>query len=195
MYVSNRVNLNQYDLQSDNIQDSTRIHTFDPLEYNQISFLELGPNGKLYGSTWGGGNPILHVINRPDKKGDSAEFVYGGQPTLTVNSSNLPNMPNYRLGVLAGSGCDTIVTGINDIHTLNDVRIQPNPADKFMYTEMPMQGNYTFELLNEAGQVVMSKQTRQVDIFNTEDLPSGVYFLQVKDNNKVVTSKQVVVRH
>jgi hypothetical protein len=195
LYTSARLDINQYDLQGNNIQDSSRIYTFDPLEYNQIKMLELGPNGKLYGCTWNGGNPLLHVINRPDEKGDSAEFVYGGQPTLTVNSSKLPNMPNYRLGALAGSGCDTIITGINDIHTLNDIRIQPNPSDKYLYAEMPRQGNYTFELLNEAGQIVSSKHTKQVDIFDTEELPNGVYFLQVKDNSKVVTNKQVVVRH
>ena len=195
LYVSGRLDLNQYDLWSENIQDSIRLYTADSTDFNQISHLELGLNGKLYGSTWNGGNPLLHVINRPDEKGDSAGFVYGGQPTLTVNSSKLPNMPNYRLGVLAGSGCDTIVTGINDIHTLNDVRIQPNPADKFMYTEMPMQGNYTFELLNETGQVMMSKQTWQVDIFNTEQLPNGVYYIHVSNGGRPVASKQVVLRH
>ena len=163
-----------------------------------IDFLQIAPNGKLYGSTWGGGLPALHVINNPDLKGDSANFVYGGQPTFTINSINLPNLINYKLGPLIGSGCDTINTTINQPTTTNlQPRIIPNPANKYAYIEMGMQGNYTFELLNATGQIVDIKETKQVDIFDTEHLASGVYFVKVidKPTGAELATKKVVVGH
>ena len=198
VYVSDNVNLVQYDLWSDNIQDSAQIYLEDSSTSFGIDFLQIAPNGKLYGSTWGGGLPALHVINNPDLKGDSANFVYGGQPTFTINSINLPNLINYKLGPLIGSGCDTINTTINQPTTTNlQPRIIPNPANKYAYIEMGMQGNYTFELLNATGQIVDIKETKQVDIFDTEHLASGVYFVKVidKPTGAELATKKVVVGH
>jgi hypothetical protein len=62
---------------------------------------------------------------------------------------------------------------------------------------MGTQGNYEFELFNEAGQVVGKKETRQVDIFDTEGLASGVYFIRVMDKTSGVEvgEKKLVVVH
>jgi len=143
--------------------------------------LQTAENGKLYGSTWNGGLKALHVVNHPDLKGDSAGFVYGGQPTLTQNALSLPNLINYKLGSLVGSGCDTIPTGVAQQTISNSLRVLPNPADKYAYVEMGAQGNYEFDLLTVSGQVMATKQTQQVDIFDTETLAPGVYFLRVTD--------------
>ena len=62
---------------------------------------------------------------------------------------------------------------------------------------MGNQGNYEFDLMNALGQMVGRKETRQVDIFDTENLSSGVYFMQVVDKgslNKIITQR-VVVQH
>lgn len=197
VYVCDRINLNQYDLNL-YTQDSTEIHWVDSNDFAQMDLLQLGPNGKMYCSTWNGGFYFLHVIDRPNEKEDSCGFVFAGLPTLSRSNHNVPNMVNYKLGALAGSGCDTIETGIRD-ETLNKrllPRIQPNPADKYFYVEMPMQGIYLFELVTEQGQLITRKQTRQVDIFNTEDLLSGAYFLKVTDSkNSIATSTQIIVQH
>ena len=198
LYIATSQNLRQYDLSSSNIQDSMQLYTVTANDSYWIKFLQLSMNGKLYGSTWGGGLAALHVINYPDLKGDSAGFVYGGQPTFTINSINLPNLINYKLGPLTGSGCDTINTGVTETQSQNlRPRIIPNPANKYAYIEMGSQGNYQFELLNEAGQVVDRKETKQVDIFDTEHLSSGVYVLRVidKTTGAELTAKKVVVVH
>ena len=197
LYVTNANDLTQYDLSATNIQDSIELYHADTADFYQISYLQMAPNGKVYGSTWNGGLRALHVINRPDLKGDSAGFVYGGQPTYTLNSANLPNLINYRLGPLVGSGCDTI-TAITALSTgRQGPRVIPNPVDKYAYVEMGMQGNYKFELLNASGRMIDRKETRQVDIFDTEYLPSGAYFLRVIDNTTGVefATKKVVVAH
>ncbi len=199
IYAADRLYLIQYDLNSVNPHDSAvTIFACGCPDGGQLNQFELAPNGKIYGSTWAGGFWYLHVINQPNEKGLDCNFIYGGQPTLSANSINVSNTANPRLGPLAGSGCDTILTGIPKADMNSKQRIQPNPANKFMYVEMPMHGNYVFELVNEMGQIVDSKETRQVDIFNTENLPNGVYFLKVIDsrrNTPAANSRQVVIQH
>ena len=106
-------------------------------------------------------------------------------------------MINYNLGILYGSGCDTI-TGVTSLFAGdNPLRLMPNPADKYLYVEMGMQGNYEFDLLNATGQVIERKETRQVDNFDTENLASGAYFLKVIDEKSLNTTitKKLVVQH
>ena len=198
LYVSGVSNMNQYDLWSSNIQDSVQVYLADSSDLAEIHMLQLGPNGKLYGCPYNGGFYFYHVVNQPDLKGDSCDFVWDGQPTYSENSMALSNLINYKLGPLAGSGCDTIPTAINSSPPKTDLlRIMPNPADKYVYIEMGMRGNYEFDLLNAVGQVIARKETRQVDIFDTEGLASGVYLLRVTDmqhaNSPV--SKRLVVAH
>ncbi len=199
LYVSSRLTLNQYDLWSANVQDSVRLYTADSNDFAQIDHLMLAPDGRLFASCWNGGFYYFHTIERPNEKGDSCIFLDTGFiGTITQNTSKLPNMPNYKLGALTGSVCDTIEADIRDerIDKRQQPRIQPNPADKYMYIEMPMQGNYVFELINEKGQVVERRETRQVDIINTENLPGGVYFLKVTTTKTTnISSTRVVVQH
>jgi hypothetical protein len=197
LYATNSADLTQYNLSSSDVQDSDEIYVSDSNDFFGLDMLQLGPNGKMYCSTYNGGLYALHVINYPDSLGSSCGFVYGGQHTLTNNSVNVPNMINYNLGPLIGSGCDTIKTGIANAGENNLLRIRPNPADKYLYVEVGMQGSYEFDLLNAAGQILDKKETRQVDIFDTEHLASGVYFLRVIDKatGAEVCGRKVVVVH
>ena len=203
VYATNSYNLTQLDLTLSNPdQDSISLYQADSSDVALMDFLQLAPNGKLYASCFNGGFYFIHAINYPDLKGDSADYVDTAFTTLTVNSANFPNMVNYQLGALLNSGCDTVhtdTTGVGIIKAAgnNLLRIMPNPADKYLYVEMGMQGNYEFDLLNVTGQVIDRKETRQVDNFDTEHLASGVYFLRVVDkNNRAETaSKRIVVDH
>ena len=197
LYLTNSVNLNQFDLTASNIQDSVELYRADTSDNAQMRFLQLAPNGKIYCSTWNGGYFYLHEINYPDQLGTACGFVRAGQPTLSLSSFNLPNLINYRLGPLIGSGCDTITTGLT-AQTANDpLRVQPNPANKYAYVEMGMQGNYIFHLLDATGKLISQKQTPQIDIFDTEQLPNGIYFISVKDShsNTELANRRVVVAH
>ena len=110
---------------------------------------------------------------------------------MTGNSNVLPNMINYNLGALVGSGCDTIRAGITQVNKNDLLRVMPNPADKYLYVEMGMQGNYEFDLVNESGQVIAKRETRQVDNFDTERLADGVYFVRVIDK---VTNVEIIAK-
>jgi hypothetical protein len=71
----------------------------------------------------GNATKVIHRIRRPNNEGDECAFERNIEiPTL--NYVTLPNFPNYRLGPLDGSGCDTL--GLNN----NPVawwRYEPNP--------------------------------------------------------------------
>lgn len=68
---------------------------------------QLAPDGKIYISTQNT-TTYYHVINYPDKKGDSCMAVQAGFDVKTYYNGTVPNNPNYRLGRLIGSPCDTL---------------------------------------------------------------------------------------
>ena len=198
LYVPDRLGLNQYDLASPNPQDSCiKVFECGCPDGAQLNMFSVAYDGKIYGCTWAGGFHFLHVINAPNEKGLNCDFVYGGQPTLSINSISISNTANPRLGPLLGSGCDTLTTGLRheSIDKRQQPRIQPNPADKAFYIEMPLQGNYRFELLNDNGQVVAQRETYQVDIINVETLSNGIYYLHVYEKMKKLSISKLIVQH
>ncbi len=78
----------------------TKVASWEDLDgWPDYFFLhQLGPDGKIYISPWGGTNRI-HVINNPDSLGLACDFVQAGitLPYVASNSS-IPNFPNYDLG-------------------------------------------------------------------------------------------------
>ncbi len=96
--------------------------------------MQLAPDGRVYICT-GSSTKAWHVIEYPDKKGkdcwvrpNALEFPYWSYHAI-------PNIPNYRLGALAGSPCDTLglsSTVFPETSTLAH-RVYPNPVgDAFM---------------------------------------------------------------
>lgn len=120
VYVSDRLNLYQYDLQNADIESTkTFIATYDGfMNPGRCLFSnpQLAPDGKIYLNNnffQGGVCKNLHVINHPERQGHSCDFVQHGIDLNTVTLSGLPNNPNYRLGPIDGSTCDTL--GIDNI--------------------------------------------------------------------------------
>lgn len=77
---------------------------------NSINFFQanqLGPDGRLYIQGLNQGF-FLHFINFPNRAGDACQFVQHGVETPTLVAREIPNFPNYRLGPLDGSSCDTL---------------------------------------------------------------------------------------
>lgn len=67
---------------------------------------QLGPNGKIYISSIGSVR-VLSTIDYPDKLGAPCKVNQHSVHLPTVNRS-LPNFPNFRLGPIDGSECDSI---------------------------------------------------------------------------------------
>ncbi|MCB9295078.1 MAG: PKD domain-containing protein [Lewinellaceae bacterium] len=118
LYISSYLYIYQYDLWADDIEASRdTVAVYDG--YTDINGLgtrfylaQLGPDGKIYLSCPNGVRE-LHVIHRPDKPGPACQVEQRGILLPTFNASSLPNFPNYRLGPIDGSPCDTL--GIDNI--------------------------------------------------------------------------------
>jgi hypothetical protein len=111
LYVNYFTKAYQYDLEAPDVWAS-RIQValydgfLDPLN-TTFYLMQLGPDGKIYANS-PSGVKSLHVIHNPDEKGLNCEYQQHGVSLPTYNAFSIPSFPNYRLGPLDGSPCDTI---------------------------------------------------------------------------------------
>ncbi len=110
LYASFYYYVYQYDMYSSNI-DSTRVLVgeYEPAPGIPASFyvMQLAPDNKIYMC---GTSSILflHVIHNPDEYGLACNFQQKAIPLPTYNGSCVSFSPNFRLGPLDGSDCDTL---------------------------------------------------------------------------------------
>jgi len=110
----------QYDLKAEDWRgaaDTLNLvdpHDFYPfvqtLNFQEFLGAEQAPDGRIY---------IVHrgdsycTVQYPNRRGKGAKFLYNVPDFKSTISSAIPYMPNYRLGPLDGSPCDTL--GINNV--------------------------------------------------------------------------------
>ena len=68
---------------------------------------QLMPDGKIYYSSTSN-TDVLHVIHRPNLPGKACNLQQHGVSLPAYNLRSIPHFPNYRLGALEGSACDTL---------------------------------------------------------------------------------------
>lgn len=117
LYVPSYEQIYQYDLvASDIIGSKETIGIYDGFETASSSWLflptryfsaQLGPDDKIY-INCPGSLEYIHVINQPDNAGEACEILQHHLELPSINNSSLPNFPNYRLGPIEGSPCDTL---------------------------------------------------------------------------------------
>ena len=188
-YLSHGQYIFQFDLQSSNIAaslDTVAVNDgfYDPNPPWQTAFVlhQLGPDGKIYIST-GNATFSLHVIDQPDSADTLCNVL---QHSLSLGRFNvtIPNFPNYELGVLEGSPCDTLGLGEtpNPLQGgFRSLRINPNPANNAFYIkyDIPTNENLLFVLYDSYGKEVLRKNlygTFKNLLVHTEQLNNGIYF-------------------
>ncbi len=86
---------------------------FDNLYFGTFFYLgQLAPDGRIYINNTNGVRS-LHVIENPDEPGEACGVRQHSFWLPTYNLFSLPNFPNYRLGSIDGSPCDTL--GLNNV--------------------------------------------------------------------------------
>ncbi|MBA2422156.1 MAG: T9SS type A sorting domain-containing protein [Chitinophagales bacterium] len=200
LYVNNASELFQYDTWvADIISSRIKIADWDS-SYNPLAtwfeFNQMGPDNKIYINTVNGAK-VMHVINQPDSLGTACDFVQGGLE-LPDDSYNIPNFPNYDLGALPGSPCDTVYT-TNDTHILDHVfRIYPNPASEWLNIVYNIKDDALFELFDLYGRRVAAVSLYQYfknRTLNVHGLSEGVYAYTIKNMDGILkTGKLVVVK-
>jgi len=111
LYLNKEANAYQYDLEAPDLWASRKtVATWDGTSHpfpTGFFFMQLAPDGKIY-SCPVSGSDVLHVIHEPDEPGMACRYEQHAIQLPTYNAHSIPNFPNYRLGPLDGSPCDTL---------------------------------------------------------------------------------------
>ncbi|MFN8152835.1 MAG: T9SS type A sorting domain-containing protein [Bacteroidia bacterium] len=159
----------------------------------------LAANGKIY-ITSGSGVQHLHEMNYPDSSGGTCDLQ---QHSINLGYAQLravPNHPNYNLGPVVGSVCDTLGVGLPEMQHDFHFGISPNPVAegpvKIIYL-LPENKSGIFEVYNMTGQLVYKMNLPPWSTLQYVDLPSlseGVYTAVVRSGYERSAKKLVIIR-
>ncbi|MBK6639921.1 MAG: T9SS type A sorting domain-containing protein [Bacteroidetes bacterium] len=170
-----------------------------PVFYTNFYLMYLAANGKIYTSST---SSVLHLheMNYPDSSGLACDMqlhnIYTGHFFIGV-----PNHPNYYLGHLVGSPCDTL-TSINDPpeHEFR-FNVFPNPVMdghiKIMYL-LPQNKSGRLEIFDINGRRIYEMNLPYWSTMQEVSLPksisSGVYNCVITSGGERGSKKVVVYR-
>jgi len=200
VYVCNSEDIYQYDVTSPNVlATKTVVAVYDgfqnPTGFGTYLVLpQLAPDGKIYITT-GNSTFNFHTIDEPDLPGLSCSVNQHSVQIPAFYFNTLPNHPNYFLGALAGSPCDTLLgVGIEESEEIN-LAIAPNPVTDYGTLSFPVQNHEgQLEIINSLGEIVIQSkiapwsQFKKIDM---ENLPSGLYFCRIKWKEKQAVVKMI----
>ncbi|MFN0188371.1 MAG: T9SS type A sorting domain-containing protein [Bacteroidia bacterium] len=160
----------------------------------------LAANGKIY-ITSGNGVQHLHEINFPDSAGLACDVQQHAVSLGVWHFRTVPNHPNYNLGPVIGSVCDSLsIIGIEEQQHDFKLSISPNPTSdgsiKLIYL-LPQNKNGVFEVYNITGQLVYKMNLppwSTLQIIQLPELCNGVYTCVVKSEYERVGRKLVVMK-
>ena len=203
--------LYQYDLRANPINSSRdTLGVFSNL-HNITGMLRLAPDNKIYlsniyynfinspfpyqDSIYNPYNMNLSVINSPDSVGAACNFqpysfYLGGKRTYF----GLPNNPNFELGPVQGSVCDSLISVPEISSERGNFSVYPNPCyNKIsLHPFLSTNKKVTLEIENETGQLLYSKMIPFIDQeVDLSFLPKGVYFLHVTGNEFSVVKRVI----
>jgi hypothetical protein len=189
-------------MESNVIHIATWDSFYDPIFSIPVFFFmhQYAPDGKIYLGTFNG-SKYLNVINSPDSLGIACNFLphsfvishdcYGDVP---------PSFPNYDLGAIEDSPCDTIVnipTGLQPLYPPS-FRISPNPVSSWLNIVYQSGEDAFLRLFDINGKQVAAGSLYHYfrnRLFDVSSLPAGVYLASVVQKGKEIWSEKVVVQH
>ncbi len=196
LYLATALNMYQYDTYSSDLEASrVLIDTFDHFSSpfpTAFHLAQLAPNRKIYWSSTNG-TDVLHVINRPDSAGKACDFRQHGIALPVYISFGVPHYPNYYLGAMVGSGCDTITTATSKPTEIANIYAYPNPTKDKVFIGGNHLGNRAILLLvNSLGQETYHQTWENTQVETSISMaafPQGIYYLRVLAEDKSFTQK------
>jgi hypothetical protein len=191
LYVTNDTHLWQYDLQASDISGSRILLAATDSWVDEANFedsfwmMQLGPDGKIY--VGGTANfKYLHVIHQPDSAGVASQTERHAIKMFTYNHIGMPTFPNFRLGALKGSACDTLL-----LSSAGDAGVQrgpvfsasPNPAqDRISIRASGLDGSVQWQLRDVRG-LLWRTGTLHGSVLELplEGMPPGMYYWIAQD--------------
>lgn len=137
--------------------------------------------------------------------------TYNEEITLEITSDELPyqvgeqlltEFGTYTLNLTSVDGCDSVVTltlelssGINEVENFMSVSLYPNPtSENAMLNVKGLNTEATIIITDQQGRII---STSKLDLgqenseINTNNLPSGVYYVRIQTENAVRTEKLI----
>jgi hypothetical protein len=196
LYLNRGYNILQYDLEANNIGASrTEITSFvtDSITRDNgfpINYYagRVGPDGKIY-ICGANGFRYIHIIEKPNEKGRACNLRPYMLPAY--NSADLAYYPNFKLGALKGSPCDTLTTALKEPERRRvEIKAYPNPTDgllnlTFYNNNTLSEEPHIVQIFNTVGTVVKQIELKSLQDTNidTQGMASGVYILKVSAKN------------
>lgn len=189
VYLINNLSIQQYDLTNDERIELNVDSSINPMG-NTVAYN--GYDGKIYIANFQTQINKLSIITNPNVKGIGANYCQLCYVTKNSRAASPPNMPNYELGKLVDSPCDTIGKVYSE-----DVVMYPNPASDNITVFVPseVKTNIGIYLYNTMGQAVLHEQQvsddRQKIYLNLKHLAKGVYNLKIEAEGKLYIRKLI----
>lgn len=209
LYTSNYLGIKQFDLQADSIsktqvQVGNMINSYDefqkpiPLQYFAFFYGQLGPDGKIY--IFDAFNQ--HIINKPDEKGLACDFCSLPSCFGINKFLGIPYYPNYRLGAIKGSACDTILSSVaKQVKDKYNLKFYPNPSSSYVQVEITLpyyDQNHlpVLQLYDMLGREVYNFEFpafAYMHKIETGALIPGSYFSTLKVSGKIVKTGSLII--
>jgi hypothetical protein len=198
----------QYDLTVPNIISSQIVLASISHPLYSGGVLRLAPDNKIYWSNaWTNQityiypyqdtvyhpeNMNLSVINSPDSPGVPCNFslysfYLGGKRTYW----GLPNNPDYELGAVIGSICDSLLSGITNIDNKEYFRFFPNPFSKEVFLSLNNDDHGMLTVYNHLGQPVYHSSIGRENKFDFSFLKPGIYYFEIEVNGRRLNQKMI----
>lgn len=197
LYVVCEKKIFQFDTDITNVSSSIQVigqydysNPGNPWGGNHFNTSQLAPDGKIY--IGDGMSTSLSFINEPDKPGLLCNFKQRELP-LPGWCRGLPTLPNYHLGALTGSLCDTLFTGINSTASNfhQEIKVSPNPSTSvFKLSFFKAEQELHLKVLNAQGKLLNENSIAKGSTEYSLDLSSysnGLYVCVLYSANKSVS--------
>ncbi len=191
LYVTNILSTYQYDVTVSNpIATRIEVAVWDTFMIPGL-FLgvymcipQLAPDGKIYITT-GNSTEYLGRINNPDIPGIGCDVAQHSVVLPTISFNTLPNHPNYFLGKIPGSPCDTVVdVGLGPLPPEGGVGVFPNPTSGVFTLSYPAKDKAgLLELYDVNGRQVHREEIAPWSQFKRVEsapLSKGIYFCRLR---------------
>jgi len=177
-------------------------------EEHAICQLQLGPDDRIYLTTAFTNsnanditeiNTFISVINNPNLEGVACAVDTLSIPLVDSRCTfALPNMPNYTLGPLEGSECDTLLSVLSHI-VASGIRVYPNPASDHITVSGDAaysNENLALYLYNLVGEEIFSIRQLQFNkALKLPQLASGLYSIVLMQGERIVYTEKLQIVH
>ena len=202
VYVFCQFKIFQFDMSASPIGNSIQtIATYNPSDgpYPMNYFhAQLAPDGKIYVNS-GNTDYFIGVINNPDGEGSACNYL-DHSISLPTFISCLPYYPDYRLGALSASACDSL-SGLTEVARAAKeaiLKVYPNPASDYVmvdygFTDWSKNGAVSLEICDELGQAVYEQILPQYSGFQKLDFTkfaAGVYTAFIRRNGQMIATQK-----